>query len=116
MGQKIRPTSLRLGITREWESRWFARNFHFDAMLQEDYRIRQIIEKKIGHAGVASIVIEKTATKMVVTIRTARPGLIIGRGGKGIEELTAAIELVINTFRAKRGIKDKVALSVNIRK
>jgi len=114
MAQKIKPTALRLGIIREWESRWFPRGFKFGAFLQEDALIRDIIRNKIGLAGIASIIIEKAAAKVKIVIRAARPGLIIGRGGKGIEELTELLESKINAFREKNGIKDKVVLSLNI--
>jgi small subunit ribosomal protein S3 len=114
MGNKTRPTSLRIGITKDWDSRWFPKKAKFGTMLEEDHMIRTIIDKKIHHAGIASIIIEKAAAKIRITIRTARPGLIIGRGGKGVEELTQLLESTINAFRIAHGIKEKITLNLTI--
>jgi len=114
MSQKIKPTALRIGVTKEWTSRWFPKGFKFGTMLQEDTVVRDLVNKKIGSAGIDSIVIEKAVHNYRVVIRVAKPGLVIGRGGKGIEELTKALEKAIAGFRAKHGLKDKVALRVTI--
>ena len=95
MGQKIRPTSLRLGIVEDWNARWFPKQRLFRDFLQEDETIRRIIDEKIGTAGVSKIEIERTANSYKIFIKAARPGLIIGRGGKGIELLSAAIEAIL---------------------
>lgn len=124
MGQKINPQSLRIGITKDWSSRWFfssmptnkgtatlTRKQLYAKFLEEDVAVRKIIYKKIGTAGVAGIVIERTPNDVKIFIKAARPGLVIGRGGKGIEELTAAIEKVLKKVRGDIG---KTRLSVNV--
>ncbi len=86
MAQKIQPNSFRLGITKPWQSQWFfKRSLRF--FVQEDHLIRELIKGKILASGIDAIEIERTGEVIRVTIRSARPGLIIGRGGKGIEEL-----------------------------
>lgn len=114
MGQKIRPTALRVGIIKNWKSRWFAKGFSFAKNLEEDHIIRTLIEEKIANAGIDSIAIDKTVNKYTVTIKVAKPGIVIGRGGKGIEDLTRLIETKVKKFRLQHGIQEKAALSVNI--
>jgi small subunit ribosomal protein S3 len=87
MGQKVNPISMRLGINRTWDSRWFARK-DFGTFLHEDIRIRKYLEEKVGKAAsIAKIVIERTAGKARITIYSARPGVIIGKKGADIEKL-----------------------------
>ena len=114
MSQKIKPSSLRIGIIKEWSSRWVPRRFRFGALLQEDYILRSAIEKKIGFAGIDSIIFERSAGVCKITIRTAKPGLIIGRGGKGIEELSAFLQKKLQQFRAKKGIKETSTLNISV--
>lgn len=117
MGQKIRPTSLRLGIVEDWSARWMPKRKMFRDLLQEDEIIRDIIEKKIGPAGISRIEIERNNTSYKIFIKAARPGLIIGRGGKGIELLSAAIEAVLKKLwreRKKGEEKRKVSISLNV--
>ena len=104
MGHKIRPDSYRLGITKDWDIKWLSRK-NMAAWLEEDEKVRDIIMKKIGLAGVAKIEIERLSDRYKILIKASRPGLIIGRGGKGIEDLSKAIEKVI---------KSKVGLSLNV--
>ncbi len=115
MGQKIRPDSFRLGVIRDWNSRWFGGK-HFPAKLEEDELIRDAINKKIGLAGIVRIEIERTANNAYrILIKAAKPGLIIGRGGQGIEELTKYIQAQLRTLLMKRGVKNpKTPLSLNI--
>jgi len=110
MGQKINPLSLRLGVTKNWPVRWFIRG-KYAKFLEEDEAIRNVIKSKIGQAGVAAVEIERTASNLKVFIKAARPGFIIGRGGKGIEELNKAIEKAIKKLRKTKGA---VSLSVNV--
>lgn len=112
MGQKIRPTSLRTGIIKEWTSRWFPKKNNFGALLKEDVLIREYLNEKISHAGIDSVVIEKTHQNYTITIRTAKPGLIIGRGGKGVEDLTKDLEKKLKQLKKKQG--DDQTLSLNI--
>src|SRR3989338_952888 len=93
MGQKIQPFAYRLGITKGWSSRWFPIKKNFKNQLEEDVLIRKIIQKRIAAAGIVRIDIERGANNAYrIYIKAAKPGLIIGRGGKGIEELSKAIE------------------------
>lgn len=110
MGQKINPNSFRLGIVRNWPVRWFLKG-GYGKYLEEDEAIRKTINKKIGEAGVASIEIERTQGSLRVFIRAARPGFVIGRGGKGIEELNIAIA---NALRKVRKTKVPVNLNLNV--
>ncbi len=86
MGQKVHPKGLRLGIVYDWDSRWFARK-DFAGTILEDKTIRDYIKEKLGHAGISRIEIERKAQEVSVTIHAARPGMVIGRGGTGIEAL-----------------------------
>ncbi|MDA8172331.1 MAG: 30S ribosomal protein S3 [Nitrospiraceae bacterium] len=86
MGQKTHPTGIRLKIIRNWESRWFQKK-GFAEQLVEDYHIRRMIKKRLYHAGVASIEIERTPQKLRVIIHTARPGIVIGKKGAEAERL-----------------------------
>jgi len=108
MGQKIRPDVFRLGIIKNWSSRWFGGK-NFQPYIQEDLLIREIIKNKISPAGIASVDIEKAGDSVKVFIRAAKPGLIIGRGGKGIEDLTKEIEKKLGLLRKK-----KTSLSLNV--
>lgn len=114
MAQKINPTSLRIGIIKDWKSRWFPKNFNFKKFLEEDVLIREIIYKKIKNAGIDGVEIERTGNKLKIMVKAARPGLIIGRGGKGIEELTKALESSLKKLKAEKGDKEKLSLNLNI--
>lgn len=113
MAQKIKPTAYRIGITLPWLSRWFPKK-QVRFFLEEDHIIREIVKKKILAAGIASIEIERTGETTRVIVKAARPGLIIGRGGKGIEDLKNAILSAIASFRRKNKIMGKFSLNVTI--
>ncbi|MGE5089538.1 MAG: 30S ribosomal protein S3 [Candidatus Levyibacteriota bacterium] len=89
MGQKIHPTGFRLAVTRNWSSRWFANTKHFGATLAEDLRVREYLKKKLAHASVARVTIERPAKNARITIHSARPGVVIGKKGEDIETLRA---------------------------
>lgn len=91
MGQKVNPISLRLGIVKTWESRWFAGKKYADYIL-EDYQIRKFIKEKLHHAGVAKIEIERSTRRVRLRIFTARPGIVIGKKGSEIEKLKKQLE------------------------
>ena len=91
MGQKVNPISLRLGIVKTWESRWFAGKKYADYIL-EDYQIRKFIKVKLHHAGVAKIEIERSTRRVRLRIFTARPGIVIGKKGSEIEKLKKQLE------------------------
>ena len=87
MGQKIHPTGFRLSVTRDWSSRWFANSKSFPSMLREDIAVRDYLKKKLAHASVGRVVIERPAKNARVTVFSARPGVVIGKKGEDIEQL-----------------------------
>ena len=91
MGQKVNPIGFRVGITRGWESVWYAADKDFGKLLREDIKMRRYIKARMKHAGVSRIVIERPAGKVKVTVHTARPGVIIGRKGSEIEALRSEL-------------------------
>lgn len=103
MGQKINPFSYRLGVINAWQSRWFPRK-NYKSQLEEDLLIRRIINDRIKLSGIVSVEIERGSRETYrVIIRAAKPGLIIGRGGKGIEELAEALNVALRALHRKRG-------------
>jgi len=95
MGQKVNPIGLRLGINRNWESRWFPNFKTAPAALGEDHKIRTYLKKELYYAGVANIIIERTVKRLRVTIVAARPGIIIGKKGADIEKLKDAVQKLV---------------------
>jgi small subunit ribosomal protein S3 len=95
LGQKVHPIGFRLGVNRNWDSRWFARKEYSDFVL-EDYNIRKFLKKRVFQAGVARIEIERAANKVRIRMYTARPGIIIGKKGAEIEKLKRELEKMIN--------------------
>ncbi|MEK7187702.1 MAG: 30S ribosomal protein S3 [Patescibacteria group bacterium] len=110
MGQKINPNSFRIGVTKKWPVRWFVKA-NAPQILEEDEAIRKTIYEKILQSGIADIEIERTSTKTSVNIKAARPGFIIGRGGKGIEDLN---KLVQKRVAAVTGKKKNTPIYINI--
>ena len=92
MGQKVNPKGLRVGVIKDWDSRWFADKKDFGDYLVEDHKIRELIKKESFSAGISSIAIERASNKIKVTINTAKPGMVIGRQGAGVEELKNKLE------------------------
>jgi small subunit ribosomal protein S3 len=86
MGQKINPNSLRLGIIRNWNSNWFSKN-EYAKLLRQDYDLRKFLNERLKAAGISKVTLERLAKKVVVTLHTARPGVIIGKKGNEIEKL-----------------------------
>ncbi len=95
MGHKIHPSGLRLGITQEHRSKWFATSKTYPILLQEDFKIRTFIQKKYGAAGISDVLIARKADQLELELKTARPGVIVGRQGSGIEELRSGIQKTI---------------------
>jgi small subunit ribosomal protein S3 len=91
MGQKVHPIGIRLGITREWDSRWFADTKNFPEYVHTDFRIRGMLRKRLAQASVSKIQIERPARKAHITVHTARPGIVIGKKGEDIEKLRADV-------------------------
>ena len=123
MGHKINPISYRLQVNKKWPARWFfagkgegshTGRYFYHRYLAEDEIIRRIIREKIGQAGIASVEIERTTNNLRVLIRAARPGFVIGQGGKGIEDLSKAIEKELRKIRAGYKTKSNSSLSVNV--
>jgi len=114
MGNKINPILLRLGINRDWKSKWFAKGFKFSRQLEEDFLIRKIVKDSISKAGIDSIVVKKTGNSYKIIVCVSRPGLVIGRGGKGIESLTKNLTSKINKLRKQHNNEEKAVLSVDI--
>jgi small subunit ribosomal protein S3 len=92
VGQKTHPIGFRLGFNRTWSSRWFSRGKDYSRLVHEDLKMKKAIKEKYYHAGIAEVVIERVGPKVRVIIHTARPGIIIGRGGKEIESLKNFLE------------------------
>ena len=95
MGQKTHPLGFRLGIVKDWRSRWYA-DRDFPRMLQEDEKIRTYLERRLAHAALSKVEIEKKPSKVVVTLFTARPGVVIGKRGAEVDKLRDELALVIN--------------------
>ncbi|MBC7293737.1 MAG: 30S ribosomal protein S3 [Thermoleophilia bacterium] len=90
MGQKVHPEGMRLGIIHDWKAHWYTEK-QFAEFLQEDLRIRQHIQRKMGHAGLSDIIIRKDTNKVVIDIHTARPGIVIGKSGSEVDALRREI-------------------------
>ncbi len=119
MGQKVNPIGLRLGIVKTWDSRWYAEKL-YSKFLQEDIIIRRYIKKKLYHAGVSKVEIERTANRAKITIRAARPGIIIGQKGAEIDKLQKEIrkmtqrEISINIQEVRRVEADAQLVAENV--
>ncbi|MDO4730529.1 MAG: 30S ribosomal protein S3 [Clostridia bacterium] len=96
MGQKVNPHGLRVGIIKDWDSRWYANSKDFGDLLVEDYNLRKMLKKKIQSAGVPKIEIERRANRVRIHIHCAKPGMVIGKGGAEIEKLRLECEKMIN--------------------
>ena len=92
MGQKVNPHGLRVGVIKDWDSRWYASDADFSDYLVEDYNIRKYLKKKLASAGVSKIEIERASDRIRVIVFTAKPGVIIGKGGTEIDKTRAEIE------------------------
>ncbi len=102
MGQKVNPHGLRVGVIKNWDSRWFAKDNAFGDILVEDYQLRNYLKKRLYDAGVPKIEIERDAEKVRIHIHCARPGVVIGKGGAEIEKLRADCEKLINKNKDKK--------------
>lgn len=95
MGQKINPVGLRIGIIRDWESKWFAGKDYAD-LLHEDIKIREYVFKRLADASLSKIEIERAANRVNITVHTAKPGMVIGKGGSEVESLRKALNQLTN--------------------
>ncbi|MGE0527248.1 MAG: 30S ribosomal protein S3 [Bdellovibrionales bacterium] len=120
MGQKVNPVGLRVGVIRTWDSRWFAKGKQYQVNFREDHRLRKFIKDKLKHAGVAKIEIERAANKVKIIISTARPGVVIGKKGTGIDALKADIqrltpnEVFVNIQEVRKPDLDAQLVAENI--
>ena len=94
MGQKVHPLGFRLGVTESWKSRWYKKRGYAE-QLHQDFYLRDFITKRLSGAGVSSVIIERAANRIKVSVRTARPGLVIGKKGKDIEDLRSELRKLI---------------------
>lgn len=119
MGQKVNPHGLRVGIIKDWDSKWYAEG-EFADYLVEDYKIREFLKEKLYSAGIAKIEIERTADKVKVVIYTAKPGIVIGKGGSEIDKIKAEVQkltskkLIVDIKEVKRPDKDAQLVAENI--
>lgn len=120
MGQKVNPHGLRVGVIKDWESRWFADSENFADNLVEDYKIREFLKKKLYHAGISKIEIERTSDRVKVLVYTAKPGVVIGKGGAEIEKLKgelakySAQKVLVDIKEVKKPDSDAQLVAENI--
>lgn len=120
MGQKVNPHGLRVGIIKDWDSVWYASKEDFSDLLVEDFKIREFVKEKLYIAGISRIEIERAANKIKLSVHTAKPGMVIGRGGSGVEELRKDIEkmtgksVVVNVEEVKVPELDAQLVAENI--
>ena len=113
MGQKVNPIGIRIGFYLPWKSRWFADEGNFKDFLLEDIKIRKGLTKKLKLAGITGVEIERLPKSMVVTITVSRPGVVIGRGGTGIEDVKKYILDIMSEVKGKK-VKDlKIDIRIN---
>ncbi|WP_394239258.1 30S ribosomal protein S3 [Niallia oryzisoli] len=119
MGQKVNPVGLRIGVIRDWESRWYAGKDYAD-LLHEDLRVREYIAKRLKDSSVSKVEIERAANRLNITIHTAKPGMVIGKGGTEVEALRKALNSLtgkrvhINILEIKKADIDAKLVAENI--
>ncbi|HEB56659.1 MAG TPA: 30S ribosomal protein S3 [Gammaproteobacteria bacterium] len=106
MGQKVHPTGIRLGIVKDWTSKWYANSKDYPDMLNADLEVRAFIKKKLAHASVSRIQIERTAGTATIAIHTARPGLVIGKKGEDIERLRKEVTQMMGLAHVRMNIEE----------
>lgn len=120
MGQKVNPHGLRVGIIKDWDARWYASKKEFANTLIEDFKLREVLKEKLFNAGISKIEIERAANRVKVNIFTAKPGIVIGRGGAGVDALKAELEkligktIIINIVEVKNPDIDAQLVAENI--
>ena len=119
MGQKVHPIGFRLGVIKTWDSKWFEHK-NYAQWLHEDIRIREFVKKSLGHAGVSKVEIERAANKVKVNVHTARPGIVIGKRGAGIETVKKDLqkftknEVFLNIVEVRKAETDAQLVAENI--
>ena len=120
MGQKVNPHGFRVGVIKDWDSRWYARNEKVGDLIVEDQKIRKFLKKKLYNSGVSKIEIERASDRVKVIIYTAKPGVVIGKGGAEIEKLKAEVQkltekkLFVDIKEVKRPERDAQLVAENI--
>jgi small subunit ribosomal protein S3 len=120
MGQKVNPHGMRVGVIKDWNARWFAKKGDFAKNIKEDNEIRKQLKKQLYAAGISKIETERAANKLTVNIYTAKPGIVIGKGGQGVEILKAQLSkqtgkaVVLNIIEIKRPDIDAQLVAENI--
>ncbi len=119
MGQKVNPIGFRLGITRTWDSRWYSKR-EYSKLLHEDIKLREFLKLKLFSAGIARIEIERAANKVKINVHTARPGIVIGKKGSGVEQLKAEVqklsknEVFLNIIEVKKPEANATLIAENV--
>ena len=119
MGQKVHPVGFRLGIIKTWDSKWYEEK-NYAQWLHEDIQIREFVKKSLGHAGVSKVEIERAANKVKVNVHTARPGIVIGKRGAGIETIKKDLqrftknEVFLNIIEVRKAETDAQLVAENI--
>ncbi len=119
MGQKVNPVGLRIGVIRDWESKWYAGKDYAD-LLHEDIKIREYLEERLKDAAVSTIEIERAANRVNITVHTAKPGMVIGKGGSEVESLRKSLNHLtgkrvhINIVEVKKADLDATLVADNI--
>jgi small subunit ribosomal protein S3 len=120
MGQKVHPIGFRLGVTRTWDSRWYASKRDYGRLLHEDIKVRKHLKEKLYSAGIAKIEIERAANKVKINVHTARPGIVIGKKGAGVESLKADVqklsknEVFLNIIEVKKPEANATLIAENV--
>jgi len=120
VGQKVHPTSVRIGITTTWRSKWYAEKKNFAEYLHEDRLIRNLVKKELSHAGISKVEIERYSKRLRITIHTARPGIIIGRRGMEVERLKKLLQsktdknITLNIQEIKQAELDSQLVAENV--
>ena len=120
MGQKVNPHGFRVGVIKDWDSKWYADKNEFGDLLVEDYKIREFVKKTLFDSGISKTEIERAANRIKITVYTAKPGMVIGKGGSGVEELRKQLEkltgkkVVINVEEIKMTELDAQLVAENI--
>ena len=119
MGQKVNPVGFRLGVIRSWDSKWYEEK-NYARWLHEDIRLREYVKKKLGQAGISRVEIERAASKVKVNVHTARPGIVIGKRGAGIESIKKELqaftqnEVFLNIVEVRKAETDAQLVAENI--
>ena len=111
MGQKVNPNGLRLGIIKEWDSVWYAEK-DFSKFLVEDNKLRKHLKRKLYNSGISRIVIQRTSDRVKITIHTAKPGIVIGKNGQAIQELSAEVQHMVNKGAGTKEQPKKVMINI----